>query len=726
MAQTAFVRPGSSAALIWRVLLLCAAAILTLAGILHPQFRDGEGAFAASVCIPLSLAAAMFLMGITVHTAWRQSGFWLAVLMASQASSLQLIDAGRRLHYQHFYPLRDAAAAHPFLVTLLALQAIAVCFGMRRHFRTVAGWLTRNLGIAGSLCAFVFLFLASAALSANPKHYVAEVVFAGALQTLQAATLMLAAISVPQSSFPAFRNFLDRILGAEKTPVPARLRKERLLWGCVIWTTAVAALLNVLAYQRQPHITDEIAYVYHARYLAEGKLALSPPPVASAFETYLVTGDRGKWFAVAPPGWPAALAVATYFGVPWLANPLLAGLNTLLAFLIMREVLGQRMARLGLLLLCVSPWWIFMAMSYMTHTWTTTCALGGAWAMMRCRQSGRAAWCLLAGASIGMATLIRPLDGLLVAAILGLNALGLGARRLSLPALTLFGLGTALTGSLVLPYNQYLSGNPLQFPVNAYVDRLFGPGSNSLGFGPNRGMPFGGLEGLPGHGLADAAINAALNTFSVNIEMFGWATGSLIFAVLMIFSRRMKKADWLALTAIALVVGTFSLYWYSGGPDFGARYWYLVLIPVLILTLRGIAHLAEASDTSSGGVRVHFAVAALCLSGLVNYFPWRAIDKYYHFWGVRPDVRQLAQQHKFGRSLVFVRGDAFPDYVSAWMENPLDFSSDAPIFAPMRSSEEQAELRKAYAGRPVWVLDGPSITHAGFRVASKPEGGRVP
>ena len=35
-------------------------------------------------------------------------------------------------------------------------------------------------------------------------------------------------------------------------------------------------------------------------------------------------------------------------------------------------------------------------------------------------------------------------------------------------------------------------------------------------------------------------------------------------------------------------IGTFFFYWYSGGPDFGARYWYLILVPLVVLSVRGL------------------------------------------------------------------------------------------------------------------------------------------
>jgi hypothetical protein len=44
------------------------------------------------------------------------------------------------------------------------------------------------------------------------------------------------------------------------------------------WVTAVAVVLAIFSYERHPHIPDEVAYVYHARYFAEGMLSMPVPP----------------------------------------------------------------------------------------------------------------------------------------------------------------------------------------------------------------------------------------------------------------------------------------------------------------------------------------------------------------------------------------------------------------------------------------------------------------
>jgi hypothetical protein len=114
-------------------------------------------------------------------------------------------------------------------------------------------------------------------------------------------------------------------------------------------------------------------------------------------------------------------------------------------------------------------------------------------------------------------------------------------------------------------------------------------------------------------------------------------------------------------------------------------------------------------------------VGALCLASLTTFVPWRAIDKYHHYRGMRPDVRRLAATYDFGRSLVLIGGERHPDYASAAPYNPLDLRADVPIYAWDRDSVVQEKLLRAYPDRPVWTIDGPSITGRGFSVKSRPD-----
>lgn len=712
------------------VLLWSAGVVLLVWAFRDPRFRDAEGILTGAFCLPLSASIAFLVFGTAVGTSLRRSAFWFSLAIVGQAIALQLIEAGHPMRYQHYKPLgRIFAETHPLILLCLALQTVLVAVKLKSYLPGIRRWVSQRFK-AWQLIGVGLIFLVpSATVSHQVRVYLAELGFAAFIQTVNLANITLVILELPREAFPWLKRKLAAVLG-ESEDVQSENRKgiERFAILAAVWVVVFSSALSFFVYERHPHIPDEVVYIYHARYLAAGMLTMPAPAVPDAFYVNLMNYEKDVWFCPVPPAWPAVLALGALFGAAWLVNPLLAGLNILLAYSLLRELYDRRLARIATLLLCVSPWYIFMGMNFMTHMLTLTCALLAALAVIRSRRTGKVLWAFAAGAAAGFITLIRPLDGLIAGGVIGLWVIGIGGKRLKITSIVGFALGCVLVALIQLPYNKMLTGNPMVFPINAYNDKYHGHNSNAYGFGPDRGMGWP-LDPNPGHGPIDALINANLNTFSINIELFGWSIGSLLLIALLLFSGTMKKSDYLMIGVFAAVFTGYFFYYFSGGPDFGARYWFLVLIPFVALTVRGIQALekklvSEATGSSTGlstvGVGVLFAV--LCLSGLtmVNYFPWRAIDKYHHYLGMRPDIRELAGERGFGKSLVLIRGDQHPDYASAAIYNPLDLRSDAPIYAWDRSPEVRAAVLKAYPDRPVWVVNGPTITKRGFEVVEGP------
>jgi 4-amino-4-deoxy-L-arabinose transferase-like glycosyltransferase len=632
------------------------------------------------------------------------------------------------VHYQHYRVTSESLGrAGPLVLAALIAQTLVVVIALARLWPAVRVWVARHLRwwqLAGIALVFG---LGSAALSRDLRVYATELAFATFLQTLNLGTIILAVAALPTGALAWLERSVTSVLGhfgAGADGEPGGL--DRFALAAAAWVALVAAALSALAYGRHPHVPDEVGYILHARYFAQGMIALPAPPVPAAFDVDLMTFEPERWYSPVPPGWPAVLAVGARLGAAWLVNPVLAGLNVLLTYLVVRELYPRRTARAAVLLLCVSPWYLFMGMNFMTHMLALACALAAALSVARSRRDGRLGRLLLGGLAIGVVSLIRPLEGLAVAGLLGLWALGIRGRPVRIAPAFALALGATLTGALTLPYNRALTGEARTFPIMAYFDRYYGAGSNDLGFGPIRGVGWTGLDPFPGHGLRDVLVNANLNAFSVNVELLGWSTGSLILIALVVFSRGLRRPDSLMLVAIAGVVAIHSFYYFSGGPDFGARYWWLIIVPCVVLTVRGMEVLAawllprDVRSAEHPGRRAVAAVGALGLMAVINYVPWRAVDKYHHYRNMRPELRALARTNDFGRGIVLVRGRRHPDYASAAVYNPLDLRANAPIYVWDRSPEVRARVLEAYPDRPVWLVDGPSVTGRGFRVVAGP------
>jgi hypothetical protein len=650
--------------------------------------------------------AAVGLVGATARSPWAETGRWAALGGIGSAAALTLIQAGPPVRYQHALDW-PRLGEHPVALAVLGVQLALV----------VAGWLTHGRlarvtsGVAtafgwGRLAAFAgAIALLSATVNRDVAAYARELVTGTLLAGLQAATIGLAALAAP-----ARASFTDRADDRGTAP------------GALAWiaagAVAVASLaLNEFVYQNHPHVPDEVQYLFQARYFAQGRLAIDVPPVPRAFETYLTTASPQGWYSVVPPGWPALLAVGAVAGLERWVNPVLSGVNVLLLAVLLQAWYGRRVRQAGVLLMAASPWALFLGMSFMPQTATLTLALLAAVGVERARQTDRAVWAWLAGAALGLLAMVRQLDAAIAAVALGLSAIGLGARRLRPAATAGLVVGAMAVAALLLPYNAHFTGRGSRFPIMEYSDRHYGPGTNDYGFGADRGMGWG-LDPRPGHDVIDGLINTNLNLTATQVELFGWGAGSLAFVLVHLLRGRFEGAD-RAFTAVALICwAAYFANYFSGGPDFGARYWYLMLPTLVALTARGI----HTFDTITGLAQRKGTVMAVVAGGiaLMTFVPWRAADKYFQFRGMRPDVRELASSRGFGKSIVLINGKAAPDYASAATYNPLDWSAPVPLYAWNRDDATVADLRAAFPDRPLWIVDGPSRTGGPYVVTAGP------
>lgn len=717
MTGTVHSKRGSPGFMVLRFACWLLAVATAIWAVTDARFRDDEGFLLGTVAMPIAACFALIVLGVAVASSWRVAGALLSLAMLGHGAALQMIDAGPRMHYQHYRPMSWLVEHAPWALGLLVMQSLVMVIGFRRTWPTIRAWLRANVAPWQLVVMAVAFVMTSATLSREPAFYAQELAFATWVQAATLGVLVLAAMAVPDESVAAARQFVSgRAWSAGQT-----MGIDRVVLMAAVFVTVLSATLSIFSYQRHPHIGDEVSYLYQARYLATGALTMPVPPVLDAFNLDLFDFDATRWYASAPPGWPVILAVGVRAGAAWLVNPLLAGVCVVLTWVLVRRLYDERTARISALLLAASPWHSLVGMTFMTHSSSLACALAAACCVAKARDSGRATWALAGGLATGMVGMIRPLEGMILVGLLGLWIIGVGGRRLSLSSIVAWGAGGLVIGTVLALYNRALTGDPLTFPINTWADRYMGPNSNSLGFGPDRGVGWA-LDPSPGHGVFDGVVNANLNITTLSTELFGWGIGSLLLVMVRLVSRPWRHADYLMLTWAAAVFVAHFFYYFSGGPDFAARYWYLMLVPLIALSASGLQVLTgDGAADSRPGSRVPLAVVALIMMGFVNFTTWRAIDKYHHYLGLRPDARELAASHPLGRSLVLIRGRHSPDFVSAATYNPIDLvNPDAPVFAFDEGAALRARLLPLYADRPVYIVEGPSLTGKGFQVVEGP------
>src|SRR6185369_601381 len=87
---------------IFSVILIAAGVLLITWIILSNHFRDGENFLTAKSCLPFAASLGLIFTGGFIGTKWKHFAFWSSLGLVGFAASLQMIDAGRLIHFQHY------------------------------------------------------------------------------------------------------------------------------------------------------------------------------------------------------------------------------------------------------------------------------------------------------------------------------------------------------------------------------------------------------------------------------------------------------------------------------------------------------------------------------------------------------------------------------------------------------------------------------------------------
>jgi hypothetical protein len=638
----------------------------------------------------------------------------LMLAIVGHACALRLIDVKPYSVFQHYQPWQWIATGRSIAAWGALVQATVVAviaWRLRAQLRTGLG---RLLSARAWLLVIALAGFALAVPAVSASRYLGELILAGGLAIVAFVNLVLAVVLVPDSVMARAVEWLDARVTLGPGSTAARPWDRHLPTVVAIWVAVLAAIASYVVLERVPHIDDSVSNYFQAKYFAAGHLVLPAPPDAPSFQVDQTVIQSGKWFGYAFPGWPAVLALGVLSGVPWLVNPLLGGLLILVGHALVLRRCDRGTANVTVLLLATSPWLIFMSSEFMAHPLTAVLAMLVSLAFDHASERGLGwlRWAILAGLATGALVLTRAIDAALVIAGIGMAILADRRFVRAWPATMTAGVIAAALGALLLPYNQAVTGRATYPPHMAWSDYRWGPGVDRLGFGPDIGIrAWPNLDPLPGHGPADVVLNANKNAFMANADLFGWASGSLVFIWLAIGLGRWRRGDALMLALSAAYVFGYSAYWFSGGPDLGPRYWYPLVVPLAALTARGAqmaaAKLEERRNVAYPGPRIGALILAASLSATVAMLPWRAVTKYYRYRGVGGEIRALAASHRFEHALVFVRSDG-RDYQSAFNLNPVTLDDPATIYVLDAGAAHRAAVVARFSDRIVWVIGRPA------------------
>jgi hypothetical protein len=383
--------------------------------------------------------------------------------------------------------------------------------------------------------------------------------------------------------------------------------------GAALFVLAFSSAFSFFIFDHVPHVNDEIAYLFQAKLFLSGKLYAPSPCPREAFDFPHVI-NNGRWYSIYPPGFPALLMLGFLFGTPWLVNPLLAAAAVILFYFLGREFYSRPAGILASVMAAVSPWYLLMSSTMMSHTSSMFFNALFLLFVFRFLRKQSTLNGLAAGAALGMAFLIRPVN----AVLFGVPFLAYGAVRLIregrpiIKSLLAFVAGLGPFGLTLLLYNFLTNGGPFRMGYLVRYGRSY-----SVIFGRAATMDFDYTPLFAASQISD-------NIRALNSGLFGWPLSSFLAVLPLFWLARLKpgdrKKDLFLAGAVVWLFLAFYFFW-GAFVFIGPRMFFDAVPLLLLLSARGIAELPALLGRASRWFRPEAArkVTAAVLVCLVAY-----------------------------------------------------------------------------------------------------------
>lgn len=396
-------------------------------------------------------------------------------------------------------------------------------------------------------------------------------------------------------------------------------------------TFGLALFFAIYSFGRRPTTADEIAQLWHARMLLEGRLSMPPDPNPEFFAIDNVI-DSPRWMSQFPIGGPAYLALGMLLRAEWLMNAILSALIVVNVWYFSRRVYGEAQARAAAVIAALSPMLLLMGGTHMNHTptaWLVTLSLAALTFWLHAPDRSRPVAAALIGAGIGCAITIRPLDGAVAGFLFGVIMLAACWRdRGRLGSVLAGALAGAVPVLILLWANWRTTGHPLQFGYEVL-------------WGPNHSL---GLHADP-TGNPHNAWRALLLGIKYTVQLSWIATAwpvpvILIVATGLALALRPNRWDVLLLVMFAAQLTVYAFYWHDG-QFAGPRFLFTALPAVLILASR--FPFIVAPRTSGTARRIAIAIIPVCIG-----VSWLRSMQPFGVQGVAREFRDSRSRLKLG------------------------------------------------------------------------------
>lgn len=471
---------------------------------------------------------------------------------------------------------------------------------------------------------------------------------------------------------------------------------------CVLAALSTSAVAY-FAFERLPHLEDEVAYLFQAKTMAMGRLTVPSPAHPEAFWTPFVLDHQGQRFGKYPPGWPAVLSLGGLVQAPWLVNPLLAALSLYLVYRLGKTLYDERTGLWAAALGLTSPLFLVLSSSFLSHlvtmVWLLLFTLWFVWTVQ-----GRSRWFAIgAGLAVGMAFLTRSLTAVAYAAPFAVYSLVqvLQRKQPNWPNYLLLALSGGAAAALLPVYQWAVTGDPW---LNPYV--LWWP-YDRLGFGE-------GIGAMPGgHSPYYAWINLKQDLSRSTTDVIGWPGLSWVPLLFGLALQPRRRREWALLAPFVCLVIAYLFYW-IGSPArlWGPRYYFEGFGGLWLLAALGLVKIWDWAQDRQRWLRPALAGALVCIIAinLTANIPTR-LQEAHGFYGISRAQLAPIEQADLHNAVVIV-------YAQRWLEYGAMLSTMSPnldddvVYVRGSGAEVDAAVIAQFPGRTVYYLSGGELSAA--------------
>jgi hypothetical protein len=467
---------------------------------------------------------------------------------------------------------------------------------------------------------------------------------------------------------------------------------DKIIIGSILTVAAIILIFSTQFLFHETEVTDdENTYDFQAQTILAGRIVNPPPPVINNFHNVFIINNGSCWVGKYTLGHVLVVAFGMLLGNRYIGTIGISVLTLFLIYCIVKELYGdKKLALLTLCLAAVSPFFYLMSSSRLSHTTTAFFLALFMYLFLHVRRIENIGMKMLSsvaiGLSVGYALNTRTLTaiGFALPFVVVVVRDALKYPKKVLLSYYMMGIGFLAMVALMLWYNISVTGNPMQFPFHYYNP------VEEIGFGTYGHTPLLGIK------------NLAVNLFRLNVSLFGFPL-SLLFVFFLFFTQKDNRDNFLF-----SIFGSFTLFYffyYSPGVfDLGPVYYYEMIIPLLILSARGIFAVIEfLSKYSAEGKTVVSAFLLLsCLGAWGTYVP----EKITHVGRLTKQIREpyeLVEASNIHHAIVMIERLPYKGWVFSY-RSPSPLFTDDIIYCLYADKSSNSAMAKYFRDRNFYLL----------------------